>query len=45
MINNEWKDSVSGKTFPTLNPCDEQKIADVAEGDKVSNFIWINQKY
>ena len=35
MINNEWKDSISGKTFPTLNPCNEQKIADVAEGDKV----------
>lgn len=33
-INNEWVDSVSGKTFPTLNPCTEEKIADVAEGDK-----------
>jgi len=33
-INNEWVDSVSGKTFPTLNPCTEEKICDVAEGDK-----------
>jgi len=34
MINNKWVDSISGKTFPTLNPCNEEKIADVAEGDK-----------
>jgi len=33
-INNEWVDSVSGKTFPTVNPCTEEKICDVAEGDK-----------
>lgn len=33
-INNEWVDAVSGKTFPTLNPCTEEKICDVAEGDK-----------
>jgi len=33
-INNEWRDAVSGKTFPTLNPCTEQVIANVAEGDK-----------
>jgi len=33
-INNEWVDSISGKTFPTLNPCTEEKICDVAEGDK-----------
>ena len=29
-------DSVSGKTFPTVNPVTEEKICDVAEGDKVS---------
>ena len=29
-------DSVSGKTFPTINPVTEEKICDVAEGDKVS---------
>ena len=35
-INNEFVDSVSGKTFPTINPVTEEKICDVAEGDKVS---------
>lgn len=34
LINNKWVDAVSGKTFPTLNPCNEEKICDVAEGDK-----------
>ena len=34
-INNEWVDAVSGKTFPTINPCTEEKICDIAEGDKV----------
>ena len=34
-INNEWVNSVSGKTFPTINPSTEKKIADVQEGDKV----------
>ena len=29
-------DSVSGKTFPTINPVTEEKICDVAEGDIVS---------
>jgi len=33
-INNEWVDSLSGKTFPTVNPCTEQTICQVAEGDK-----------
>ncbi|XP_033763936.1 aldehyde dehydrogenase, mitochondrial-like [Pecten maximus] len=33
-INNEFVNSVSGKTFPTLNPCTEEKIADIQEGDK-----------
>ena len=33
-INNEWVDSVSGKTFPTINPCTGEKICDIAEGDK-----------
>ncbi|XP_078356051.1 aldehyde dehydrogenase X, mitochondrial-like, partial [Oculina patagonica] len=33
-INNEFVDSVSGKTFPTVNPVNEEKICDVAEGDK-----------
>jgi len=34
LINNEWHDSVSGKTFPTINPTNGEKICDVAEGDK-----------
>ncbi|CAH1255624.1 ALDH1A1 [Branchiostoma lanceolatum] len=33
-INNEWHNSVSGKTFPTFNPATEEKLADVQEGDK-----------
>jgi len=33
-INNEFVDSVSGKTFTTYDPCTGDKIADVQEGDK-----------
>ena len=33
-INNEWPESASGKTFPTINPATEEKIVDVQEGDK-----------
>lgn len=33
-INNEWVNSKSGKTFPTINPATGQKIIDVQEGDK-----------
>lgn len=33
-INNEWVNSVSGKTFPTINPATGEKIADIQEGDK-----------
>jgi len=33
-INNEWVDSESGKTFPTLNPVNGEQIAVVQEGDK-----------
>ncbi|XP_047530356.1 aldehyde dehydrogenase X, mitochondrial-like [Vanessa atalanta] len=33
-INNEWVDAVSKKTFPTINPQDENVITNVAEGDK-----------
>ena len=32
LIDGEWRDSVSGKTFATINPATEEKIADVAEG-------------
>jgi len=34
LINNEWVDAVSGKTFPTVNPADATVITQVAEGDK-----------
>lgn len=37
-INNDYVDSVSGKTFLTINPVTEEKICDVAEGDKVSIY-------
>lgn len=33
-INNEWHDSISGKTFPTINPATGEKICNVAEADK-----------
>lgn len=33
-INNEFVNSVSGKTFSTLNPATGEKLADVQEGDK-----------
>lgn len=33
-INNEWHNSVSGKTFPTINPTTGDVIAQVQEGDK-----------
>ena len=33
-INNDWHDSVSGKTFPTIDPATGDKICDVVEGDK-----------
>merc|ERR1712226_1089981 len=32
-INNEWHQSQSGKTFPTINPTNEQVICEVQEGD------------
>lgn len=33
-INNEFVNSVSGKTFPCVNPINLQKTADIQEGDK-----------
>ncbi|ESO89599.1 hypothetical protein LOTGIDRAFT_192810 [Lottia gigantea] len=33
-INNEYVNSVSGKTFETINPTNKQKIIDIQEGDK-----------
>src|SRR5437868_5062412 len=34
LIGGKWVDSVSGKTFPTLNPATGEVICQVAEGDK-----------
>src|SRR5579859_2761850 len=33
LINNQWVDSVSGKTFQTINPATGEAIAQVAEAD------------
>jgi aldehyde dehydrogenase (NAD+) len=33
-IGGKWQDSVSGKTFPTINPATGEVICQVAEGDK-----------
>ncbi|GAB0091991.1 aldehyde dehydrogenase, mitochondrial [Sergentomyia squamirostris] len=33
-INNEFVDAKSGKTFPTVNPANCKKLADIAEADK-----------
>src|SRR5437879_13893013 len=33
-IGGKWVDSVSGKTFATINPCTGEPICQVAEGDK-----------
>ncbi len=34
LIDGQWRDSLSGKTFATINPATEEVIAEVAEGDK-----------
>src|SRR3954465_10896744 len=34
LINGRWLDSVSGKTFATVNPATGETICQVAEGDK-----------
>jgi len=33
LINNEWVESESGKTFPTINPATGEELAQVAEAD------------
>ena len=33
-IDNEFVPAASGKTFQTINPCDETAIANIAEGDR-----------
>ena len=34
LIGGEWVESASGKTFATVNPATEEKLADVYEGDQ-----------
>src|SRR5437588_10498558 len=34
LINGNWVDAVSGKTFPTYDPSTGEVLAQVAEGDK-----------
>src|SRR5262245_56317006 len=34
LIGGKWLDSVSGKTFATINPANGETICQVAEGDK-----------
>jgi aldehyde dehydrogenase (NAD+) len=34
LIGGKWQDSVSGKTFPTINPATGEVICQVAEGDR-----------
>ena len=34
LIDGQWRDSLSGKTFETVNPATEEVITEVAEGDK-----------
>ena len=38
-INNEYVDSVNKKTFATIDPVTEEKICEVAEGEKVLEHI------
>jgi phenylacetaldehyde dehydrogenase len=34
LINGNWVNSISGKTFPTYNPATGEVLAQVAEGDR-----------
>ena len=34
LINGQWVNSVSGKTFPTYNPSTGEVLAQIAEGDR-----------
>jgi aldehyde dehydrogenase (NAD+) len=33
-IDGKWRDAITGKTFPTINPATEEVITQVAEGDE-----------
>lgn len=44
-INGEWHNSVSGKTFPTINPTNGKLITEVQEGDKADIEKAVHVKY
>lgn len=41
-INGKFVDSLSGRRFPTINPANGQKIAEVAEADKSDIDLAVN---
>lgn len=41
-INGEFVDSISGKTFPVINPATEEIICKVSEGDKEDVCFLLN---
>merc|ERR1712215_183544 len=41
-INNQFVESISGKTFPTINPATEEVICEVSEGDKADVNAAVN---
>ena len=38
MINNQWLDAESGKTFLSYNPCNGEPIAELAYASKTTSF-------
>ncbi|OMJ85743.1 hypothetical protein SteCoe_12870 [Stentor coeruleus] len=42
LINNKWVDSLSGKTFPTINPATEEVIAHVQKGSAEDVDLAVN---
>src|SRR5438552_4497679 len=41
LIDGQWRDSKSGKTFQTINPATEEVIAEVAEGDAADSDLGV----
>ena len=39
LIDNQWVDSASGKTFPTINPATGETICQVAEADAAGLMV------
>jgi aldehyde dehydrogenase (NAD+) len=42
LINGQWRDSVSGKRFPTVNPATAEEICEVAEADAADVDLAVN---